>query len=68
MNEIVYDDGQQAANPRSRELKMQFLWFALFVAVAAAGAWFLGRTMTSAGRNEGSKHGGGIDEANIDAA
>lgn len=41
---------------------MQFLWFALFVAAAAMGAWFLGRAMTSARRNEGSIHGGGIDD------
>ena len=67
MNDIANDDGHQAADPRSRELEMQFLWFALFVAAAAAGAWFLGRAMTSTGRNEGSKHGGGIDEATTDA-
>ena len=67
MNEIAIDDGRQEADPRFRELEMQFLWFALFVAAAAVGAWFLGRAMTSAGRNEGSKHGGGIDEATSDA-
>jgi hypothetical protein len=40
---------------------MQYLWFALFAVAAAAGAWFLGRMMTSAERNTGSTHGGGID-------
>jgi hypothetical protein len=39
----------------------QYLWFALFVVAAAVGAWLLGRAMTSAGRNQGSTHGGGID-------
>jgi hypothetical protein len=62
MNEIANDDGQQGADPRSRELEMQFLWFVLFVAASAVAAWFLGRAMTSAGRNQGSTHGGGIDE------
>ena len=44
------------------EREMQYLGFALFVVAAAAGAWFLGHAMTSAGRNQGSTHGGGIDE------
>ena len=47
---------------------MQYLWFALFVVAAAVGAWFLGRAMTSAGRNQGSTHGGGIDEETTGAS
>ena len=47
---------------------MPYLGFALLVVAAAAGAWFLGCAMTSAGRNEGSAHGGGIDEETAGAS
>jgi hypothetical protein len=68
MREIAGHDGWRNAAPQSREREMQYLGFALFVVAAAAGAWFLGRAMTSAGRNQGSTYGGGIDEETAGAS
>ena len=38
---------------------MQILWLAPLAVVLIVGAWLLGRAMTSSGRNESWKHGGG---------
>jgi hypothetical protein len=40
---------------------MQYLGLGVFAVGLISGLWLLARSMTSNGRNEGSKHGGGLD-------
>jgi hypothetical protein len=42
---------------------MQYLGFGVFAVVFIGAVWLLARGMTSNDRNEGSKHGGGPDDA-----
>jgi hypothetical protein len=41
---------------------MQYLGIGLFAVGFIAVMWLFGRLMTSNERNEGSKHGGGMDD------
>ncbi len=42
---------------------MQYLGFGVFAVVFIGAIWLMARSMTSNDRNEGSKHGGGLDKA-----
>jgi hypothetical protein len=44
------------------DLAMQYLGFGIFAVIFIGAVWMLDRSMTSNDRNEGSKHGGGLDD------